>query len=95
MEGILLNLFGRGDQLVIHCSHPWVSLSDLDDQLSFLQANALDWSTTHGYVVGARDYLCFCLQHCLPFDPTPLTLAWYIAYTSQFITSGPHYLTGA
>jgi hypothetical protein len=30
----------------------------------------------------------------LPLDPTPLTLARYIAYTSQYIASGPSYLTG-
>jgi hypothetical protein len=94
MEGVLLNLFGGGDRPVIHRSRPRVSLADLDDRLSFLQANALDRSTTRGYAVGARDYLRFCLQHHLPFEPTPLTLARYIAYTSQFIASGPHYLTG-
>ena len=34
------------------------------------------------------------LQHSLPIDPTPQTLSHYIAYTSQFIASGPKYLTG-
>ncbi|KAI0683729.1 hypothetical protein BC835DRAFT_1205868, partial [Cytidiella melzeri] len=33
--------------------------------------------------------------HHLPLDPTPQTLARYIAYTSRFIQSGPKYLTGA
>ncbi|KZP33828.1 hypothetical protein FIBSPDRAFT_718620, partial [Athelia psychrophila] len=33
--------------------------------------------------------------HSLPLDPTPFTLSRYIAYTSQFIASGPKYLTGA
>ncbi|KAJ7271668.1 hypothetical protein C8J57DRAFT_1008086, partial [Mycena rebaudengoi] len=33
--------------------------------------------------------------HKLPLDPTPTTLARYIAYTSKFIASGPKYLTGA
>ncbi|PBK70502.1 hypothetical protein ARMSODRAFT_866301, partial [Armillaria solidipes] len=32
--------------------------------------------------------------HHLPLDPTPTTLSRYIAYTSQFIASGPKYLTG-
>ena len=95
MEGVLLNLFGRDDASLIRHSRPQVSLSDLDNRLSFLQANALDRSTTRGYAVGARDYLRFCLQHHLSPNPTPLTLARYIAYTSKFISSGPHYLSGA
>ncbi|KAH9907693.1 uncharacterized protein B0H18DRAFT_864783, partial [Fomitopsis serialis] len=33
--------------------------------------------------------------HNLPLNPTPETLARYIAYTSQFIASGPKYLSGA
>ncbi|KAJ3741643.1 hypothetical protein EV360DRAFT_9785, partial [Lentinula raphanica] len=33
--------------------------------------------------------------HGLPLNPTPLTLSRYIAYTSQFISSGPKYLSGA
>ncbi|KAH9919586.1 uncharacterized protein B0H18DRAFT_1195171, partial [Fomitopsis serialis] len=33
--------------------------------------------------------------HSLPLNPTPETLARYIAYTSQFIASGPKYLSGA
>lgn len=90
-----MNLFGGNDGVVVHHSRPRVSLADLDNRLSFLQANALDRSTTRGYAVGARDYLRFCLQHHLPFDPTPLTLARYIAYTSQFIASGPSYLSGS
>jgi hypothetical protein len=80
--------------LVVHHPRPQVSLADLDRRLSYLQVNALDRSTVRGYAVGARDYLRFCLQHHLPFDPTPLTLARYIAYTSQFIVSGPSYLSG-
>ena len=95
MEGVLLNLFGGDDGPVVHHPRPQVSLADLDTRLSFLQINALDRSTIRGYAVGARDYLRFCLRHHLPFDPTPLTLARYIAYTSQFIASGPSYLSGA
>ena len=95
MEAVLLNLFGRNDGTHPHCSRcKRVSLTDLDNQLAFLQANALDKSTVCGYGIGACDYLHFCLLHDLPFDPTPLTLACYIAYTSSFIASGPQYLTG-
>lgn len=94
MEGVLLNLFGRNDGSVVRHSRPRARLSELDDRLAILQANALDKSTVRGYAIGARDYLRFCLVHDLPLDPTPLTLARYIAYTSQFIASGPHYLTG-
>jgi hypothetical protein len=95
MEGILLNLFGGNDGPVVRHSRPQVSLADLDSRLSLLQANALDRSTVRGYAVGARDYLRFCLRHHLPFDPTPLTLARYVAYTSRYIASGPRYLSGA
>lgn len=94
MEGVLLNLFGGDDGLQVRHTRPQVSLADLDNRLAFLQANALDRSTIRGYAIGACDYLRFCLRHHLPFDPTPLTLARYIAYTSIFIAAGPHYLTG-
>ncbi|KAJ7150092.1 hypothetical protein C8R43DRAFT_823077, partial [Mycena crocata] len=33
--------------------------------------------------------------HSIPLAPTPQTLSRYIAYTSQYIASGPKYLTGA
>src|ERR1700678_1831829 len=89
MERVLLGLLGGSDGSLFRHSRPPVSLADLDARLSFLQTNALDQSTIHGYGVGARDYLRFCLQHNLPLNPTPLTLARYIAYTSQFIASGP------
>jgi hypothetical protein len=94
MEGLLLNRLGENVGSLIQHSRPVVSLSDLDERLAFLQANALDRSTVRGYAVGARDYLRFCFQHHLSFEPTPLTLARYIAYTSQYISSGPHYLSG-
>lgn len=94
MEGVLLNLLGGNVGSLAHHSRPVVRLSDLDDRLALLQSNALDQSTVRGYAIGARDYLRFCLLHHLPLDPTPLTLARYIAYTSQFIASGPHYLSG-
>jgi hypothetical protein len=95
MERVVLNLLGGNARPLARRSRPPVSLADLDDRLSFLQANALDQSTVRGYAVGARDYLRFCLQYNLPLDPTPLTLARYIAHTSRFIASGPRYLTGA
>ena len=94
MERVLLNLVGGNVGSLVHHSRPVVSLSDMDDRLALLQASAFDQSTIRGYAVGARDYLRFCLQHHLPLEPTPLTLARYIAYTSQFISSGPHYLSG-
>ncbi|KAJ3557902.1 hypothetical protein NM688_g1221 [Phlebia brevispora] len=74
---------------------PPASLHDLDERVAFLQGRAIERSTQKGYLTGARDYVCFCLQHHLPLTPTPRTLARYIAYTSRFIASGPKYLTGA
>ena len=94
MEGVLLNLLCGSDGSLLHHSRPPVNLHTLDDQLVLLQANSLDQSTLQGYGVGARDYICFCLQHNLPLNPTPPTLACYIAYTSQLSASGPHYLSG-
>jgi hypothetical protein len=70
-------------------------LEALDDRVRFLQVNAIEKSTTKGYATGACNYITFCMNHNLPLDPTPSTLARYIAYTSQFIASGPKYLTGA
>ncbi|CAA7266998.1 unnamed protein product [Cyclocybe aegerita] len=61
----------------------------------WLQASAIEKSTSQGYATGARDYLRFCITHSLPIKPTPQTLSCYIAYTSQFIASGPKYLSGA
>jgi hypothetical protein len=91
MEGVLLNLLGGKDGFLLH-SRPPVDLRTLDDRLALLQANALDQSTLRGYAIGARNYVRFCLQHHLPINPTPLTLACYVAYASQFIASAPHYL---
>ncbi|KAG5730697.1 hypothetical protein E4T56_gene4054 [Termitomyces sp. T112] len=55
---------------------------------------AIEKSTASGYVTGACDYVKFCIKHNIPLDPTPQTLARFIAYTSRFIASGPKYLTG-
>ncbi|KAF8239169.1 hypothetical protein L208DRAFT_1475424 [Tricholoma matsutake] len=90
MEGALLAVLGGRDTL----SRPPMDLSSLDERVLHLQTNAIENSTTKGYATGARDYIQFCLAHHLPLDPTPQTLARYIAYTSLFIASGPKYLTG-
>ncbi len=76
-------------------ARPVFPLSKIDALVSLLQANAIERSTVKAYRTGARDYIYFCTQHNLPLDPTPLTLARYIAYTSRFIASGPKYLSGA
>jgi len=66
----------------------------LDERPPFLQANIIERSTMKAYTTGAREYIYFCLKHSLSLNPTPMTLARYIAYTSQHITSGPEYFTG-
>ena len=78
-----------------HTARPQMELSDLDDRTHFLQVNSIEKSTAKGYATGARDYISFCINHSLPLDPTPQTLSRYIGYTSQFISSGPKYLSGA
>jgi hypothetical protein len=93
MEGVLLNALG-GPGMPRQVRPP-MALSDLDARARFLQVNSIEKSTVKGYATGARDYISFCIAHGLPLDPTPSTLARYIAYTSQFISSGPKYLTGA
>jgi hypothetical protein len=72
-----------------------MELSDLDNRTHYLQASSIEKSTAKGYATGARDFISFCITHSLPLDPTPQTLSRYIAYTSQFISSGPKYLSGA
>ncbi|KAF5361122.1 hypothetical protein D9758_009074 [Tetrapyrgos nigripes] len=57
--------------------------------------HTIEESTLAGYKTGARDYVTFCINHNLSLEPTISTLCRYIAYTSQFIASGPNYLTGA
>ena len=93
MEGVLLNALG-GHENVLSRARPRMDLSDLDKRTLYLQVNAIEKSTINGYATGARDYLRFCITHALPLDPTPQTLSRYITYTSQFIASGPKYLTG-
>ena len=76
-------------------ARPPMDLASLDSRALILQVQAIERSTSKGYATGARDYLRFCISHSLPINPTPTTLARYIAYTSRFITSGPRYLSGA
>jgi hypothetical protein len=71
-----------------------MELADLDAHALYLQVNSIERSTSKNYASGARDYINFCILHSLPLDPTPTTLSHYIAYSSQFIASGPKYLTG-
>jgi hypothetical protein len=92
MAEVLLNFVGEGKP---HSPRRPLTLVDLDSRLSLLQSHSLEHSTRLQYASGLRDYLRFCLIHKLPFEPTPLTLARYIAYTSLFIASGPKYLSGA
>jgi hypothetical protein len=92
MEGVLLSILG-GERMRV--SRPRMELTDLDTRTRYLQINSIERSTAKGYATGARDYINFCLTHSLSLNPTPQTLSRYIAYTSQFISSGPKYLTGA
>jgi hypothetical protein len=93
MEGVLLNSLGGGKRP--RTTRPRMELSDLDNRTHYLQASSIEKSTAKGYATGVRDYISFCITHSLPLDPTPQTLSRYIAYTSQFISSGPKYLSGA
>jgi hypothetical protein len=93
MERVLLAALGgtRGR----NSSRPGMPLSDLDARVLTLQINSIEKSTAKNYLTGARDYISFCTKHNLPLDPTPTTLCRYIAYTTQFISSAPKYLSGA
>lgn len=91
MEEVLLNALG-GRRNAPAC--PPMDLADIDQRALHLQINSIERSTVKGYATGVRDYINFCIIHSLPLDPTPSTLSRYIAYTSQFIASGPKYLTG-
>ena len=93
MERVLLSALG-GQKTGAHVPHPPMDLADLDACTLFLQVNSIEHSTSKGYATGAQDYINFCILHSLPLDPTPTTLSRYIAYSSQFIASGPKYLTG-
>lgn len=92
MEGVLLSALGG--RRISSSARPHMEMELLDARTLHLQLHALEKGTVNGYSTGARDYLNFCINHSLPIDPTPLTLSRYIAYTSQFIASGPKYLSG-
>lgn len=91
MEGNLLNLLGGPSRK----SRPVVSLSALDERMYYLQAHSIERTTALGYRTGARAYISFCMNHNIPIAPTPLTLARFVTYTSQYIGSSSKYLTGA
>jgi hypothetical protein len=93
MERVLLNALGE-PTTVSRPARPPMPLAALDEHVLYLQANAIERSMALGYATGARDYIRFCVSHKLPLDPTPETLARYIAFTSNYIASGPKYLTG-
>ncbi|KAF5366749.1 hypothetical protein D9758_006543 [Tetrapyrgos nigripes] len=92
MERVILMRLGGLAKPRVPC--PIQPLSLIDERVSFLQAHAIEESTLAGYKTGARDYVTFCINHNLSLEPTISTLCRYIAYTSQFIASGPDYLTG-
>ena len=93
MERVLLSaLGGHKTGPCVPC--PPMDLANLNARALFLQVNSIERSTSKGYATGAQDYINFCILHSLPLDPTPTMLSCYIAYSSQFITSRPKYLTG-
>lgn len=93
MEKVLL---GRLGECRTHrTTRPPMALADLDARVKLLQFHSIEKSTRKSYATGARDYINFCTTHSLPLDPTPQTLARYIAFTSRSIASARKYLTGA
>ena len=93
MKRVLLSTLG-GKKTTPHVPHPPMELADLDACVLYLQVNSIKCSTSKNYATSTQDYINFCILHPLPLDPTPTTLSHYIAYSSQFIASGPKYLTG-
>jgi hypothetical protein len=93
MERVLLAALGGPG--VPRNARPLMDLSLLDKRTEYLQVHSIETSTAKNYRTGARDYIQFCIKHSLPLNPTPQTLSRYISYTSQFIASGPKYLSGA
>jgi hypothetical protein len=93
MERVLLSALG-GKKTAPRVPCPPMELADLDARALYLQVNSIERSTSKNYATGAWDYINFCILHSLPLEPTPTTLSRYIAYSSQFIASGPKYLTG-
>ena len=93
MEGHLLSFLSRAPRRPV--ARPSLPLSAIDEHIALLHAHAIEPSTRRNYSTGARDYILFCSIHGLPLDPTPLTIARYVAYTSLRIASAPKYLSGA
>ncbi|KAG7439815.1 uncharacterized protein BT62DRAFT_912285 [Guyanagaster necrorhizus] len=91
METIFLTALGKHAPCI---AHPASSLSLLNKHVLFLQAHVIELRAAKSYAIGACDYIWFCITHALPLELTPLTLSRYITYISQFISSGPKYLTG-
>ena len=94
MEGLFLGSLGEQRTVARQASSISLALGEIDKRIVCLQSLAIESSTRKGYMTGARSYVKFCYQFHLPLDPTPTTLARYIAYTSRSIASGPKYLTG-
>ena len=93
VERVLLSaLGGQGPRSQTSC--PPMDLADLDAHAFYLQVNAIECSTLKNYATGAWGYINFCILHSLFLNPTPTMLSHYIAFSSQFITSAPKYLTG-
>lgn len=65
-------------------------------ELAILTGASIESSTATTYASAVRSYTDFCLLHELPRDPTPHTLALYVAYTSHYINprSVDSYLSG-
>ena len=59
-----------------------MNLSALDQRVLHLQTNVIEKSTVKGCATRIRDNIRSCLVHNLPLEPTPSTLARYVAYTS-------------
>jgi hypothetical protein len=68
----------------------------LVSELAILTGASIEASTATTYASALRSYTDFCLLHDLPRDPTPHTLALYVAYTSHYINprSVDSYLSG-
>jgi hypothetical protein len=83
MAGMLLNLLGKPSSM--QRARPHINLKEIDRYASFLQHSAIEKSTIKVYKTGARDYISF--SHGLSFQPTPLTLSRYLAYSFHSIAS--------
>jgi len=86
-----LSSLGGGTQP--HTAHPQMELSDLDNRTHYLQASSIENPQQKDMLL-AHAITFLSASPSLPLDPTPQTLSCYIAYTSQFISSGPKYLSG-